>query len=258
VAAGFDASTEALSAFKKLFQRHNWLLGGPALIGQIAGFIFGFIAAVAAMGPAIWQGAARSSSQAPVAGSAQTTTFVIAIALAIVLAMLINALMYGWTLVAADPVWAGGDPAFDRGFSRAISKWLQMAAFQLLLLGMIVVSLITIVGPIVIAVLAIYGPPFILFGGRSATQAIADSFRLASRNIGETLWLVLWLALISIGAFIPLLILGLIPVIGMFTQLAIQGLLNGFIALAVVRFYTLLTITSDVPPSPATPVATTH
>jgi len=256
VAAPFEPVAEATNAFKKLFQKRNWLLGLPVVVGQIVGAMLGAGAFLLVIGPTILPAATSASSKPPDITPTQIATIILVFVLAIVVASIVNAFAYAWTLAAADPVWADGDPAFDRGFNRAVSKLLQLAAFQLLILVMVLISLITIVGPIIIAVLLIYGPAFIVLGNRSATQAIADSFRLVSRNAAETMVLVLAFIVVSIAAFIPQFVLGFIPWVGILVQLAIQGILNGYIALAVVRFYGLLTIASDTPsapvPSPST------
>jgi hypothetical protein len=252
VAAQFDAVTEATAAFSKLFQKRNWLLGAPVLAGQFVGTFLAVIVVFMAMGPTIIK-QITTGSETPDISPFQIGFFIVGFTIAVLFALAINAFVYGWTIAAADPVWTGSDPAFDRGFNRAAATLLQLIAFQLLVFLLVVVSIITIVGPIIIGVLALYGPAYIVLGGRSATQALSDSFKLASENLGETVILVLAFIVVTFCAVIPMLILSFIPVIGLIAQIAIQGLLSGYIALTVVRFYDLLIATAGSPPIPIVP-----
>jgi len=164
------------------------------------------------------------------------------------LAVAVSMFTYAWTLVAAEPCWLGQDPAWDRGFNRAAGKLVTLAAYVILVFLMTIVSIITIVGPIVIAFLTMYGPAYILFGNRSATAAIGDSFRLASENITPTLILVLAFIVVYMMGFIVNLVLGWLPIIGLFVGLAFQWLFSAYIALAIVRFYDILNAASGAPP----------
>ena len=247
MAAQFDAVAEATGAFTKLFQKRNWLVALPVLAGQILAGFLAFMVVFAALGPAIFKQIV-TGSETPEISPWQIGFFAVGITLVVLFALAVNAFVYGWTLVAAEPIWAGGDPAFDRGFNRAAASLLQLIAFQILILLITIASLLIIVGPIIVGVLAIYGPPYIVLGGRSATHAIGDSFRLASENLSETVILVLAFTVVAIGAIVPMLILSFIPIVGLIAQIAIQGVFTGYTALAVVRFYGLLSARAEAPP----------
>ena len=252
MAAQFDAVAEVTGAFTKLFQRRNWLVATPVLAGQILAGFLAVLVVFAAMGPAIIKQIV-SGSEVPEISPLQIGFFAVGMTFAILFGVAINAFVYGWTIVAAEPIWAGGGPAFDRGFNRAAATLLQLIVFQILIFLLTIASLLIIVGPIIVGVLAIYGPPYIVLGGRSATQAIGDSFRLASENLGETIILVLAFIVVAIAAIVPMLILSFIPLVGFVAQIAIQGIISGYIALAVVRFYDLLSPRAGIPPIPIVP-----
>jgi hypothetical protein len=248
----FDAVKEVTDAFTLLFKRRNWLLGGPTVAGTFIITAVLLIAMFIAVGPEILREIA-GGKETPDVSPARIAAFAIAFTVGILLLIAVQMFTYAWTLVAAEPTWLGQDPAWDRGFNRAGTKLLTLFAYIILVALMSVVSLITIVGPIVIGVLQVYGPPFILFGNRSATQAIGDSFRLASENIAPTLIMVLAFIVVYVGSIIPTFILGLIPFFGIIVQLAFQWLLSAYVALTIVRFYDILSASSAAPPFPLVP-----
>jgi len=256
VIAQFDAVNEVSESFKKLFKGYTWLLGGPTTAGAFLMTTVIFVAVGASMIPTFWK-VITSQGQLPELSPTQVAFMAIGVTIAVIFAIVVSAFTYGWTLVAAEPVWLGREPAFDRGFYRAASKLLTLVAFLLLVAFMSVITLITIVGPIVIGVMTIYGPCFILFKDRSAIEAIGDTFRLASENIGPTIILVLAFVAIYIAGFMTIFIVSLVPLMGLIgipLQFAFQWLLSAFVALAVVRFYDLLlTGKGSAPPYPLVP-----
>ena len=246
MAAHFDAVTEATDAFKKFFQKRNWLVATPILAGQLlAGFPV--IILVFAWYFVIFAEAIANPEHPKIIP--YIVTFGIAFALVILFALVVVTFAYAWALAAAEPVWTGGDPALERGFHRAAATFAQLIAFEVLIALLSIASLVIVIGPIIVGVLAIYGPPYIVLGGRSATQAIGDSFRLASENLGETLILVLAFIVIVFLALIALPLVIFVPlgpiVIGLITR--------SYVVLAVVRFYGLLSPRAGAPPIPVVP-----
>src|ERR1700680_1243370 len=183
--ADFDASQELSAAFTKLFQGRNWLLGAPTFAGTILTGVLIMGVAFAFMGPECIRSILGAPAR-PDISPARIAWFAVTFGLAILIAIAVNLFTYSWALVAAEPVWQGNDPAFDRGFNQAAARRRQAAPYGSLVGLWHIVSVITLVGPIVVGFLAIYGIPYILFEKRSATGAIAASFRLASENVGET------------------------------------------------------------------------
>jgi hypothetical protein len=253
MAVQFDAVKEVTDAFTLMFKRRNWLLGAPTVASLF--LIVVVIAAVVllTLGPEFLRELTGSSQQPSI-----STARIIAVAttVGIFLAVAASAFSYAWTLVAADPVWLGQDPAWDRGFNRAAAKLVTLLAYYVLVGLIALVSFITIVGPIIIAFFTMYGPAYILFADKSATEAISASFRLASENIVPTLILVAAFIVVYFMGLIVQLVLGWIPFFGIIVNFGFQWLFSAYIALAVVRFYEILNAASGQPPFPIVPETT--
>ena len=248
MAVQFDAVKEMTDSLTKVFERRNWLLGAPVLAGIFIMYVVIIVVGLIVIGPQWFKIIASGGSQTPDVTPAFAVGFAIGMTVFVLFVLAVNMFTYAWTLGAAVGVWQGHDPAFDRGFNLAAVKLVRLVAYQILVGLLAIVSIITIVGPIIIGVLSIYGPAYIVLGNRSATAAIGDSFRLASENIGPTVVLVLGFVVAVVAAIIPVTILGLIPGVGLVVQLAFQWLFAAWVAVAVVRFYELLTITTGEPP----------
>jgi hypothetical protein len=255
MAVQFDAVKEVTDAFTLLFKRRNWLLGAPTIASVFLIIVVIGAVMLLTLGPEIIR-EMTGSGQQPSIAPARIIAFAIATTVGILLAIAVTAFSYAWTLVAAEPVWLGQDPAWDRGFNQAAAKLVTLLAYAVLVGLMALVSIITLVGPIVIAFLTMYGPAYILFANKSATEAISASFRLASENIAPSLILVLAFIVVYFMGFIVQLVLGWIPFFGLIVTLAFQWLFSAFIALAVVRFYEILNAASGQPPFPIVPETT--
>jgi hypothetical protein len=252
MAAQFDAVKEATDAFTLLFKRRNWLLGAPTVAGLFLIIVVIVAVVFLTLGPEIIR-QITGSGQTPAISSARIVVAAVGLSIGVMLALAVSIFTYAWTLVAAEPVWLGHDPAWDRGFNRAASKLVTLLAYTILVALMAIVSFITIVGPIIIAFFTLYGPAYILFEDKSATAAIGASFRLASENITPTVVLVLAFIVVYVIGFVAQLTLGWIPLFGLLVNLAFQWFFSAFIALAIVRFYEILNATSGEPPFPIVP-----
>ena len=247
MAAQFDAVKEATDAFTLLFKRRNWLLGAPTVAGLFIVLVIVAAVLLLSVGPEFFR-QIIGGSQTPDISPGRIIMFVVSITLGVVLATAVSIFTYAWTLVAAEPVWVGQEPAWDRGFNRAAKKLLSLAVYVILVGLISIVSIITIVGPIVIAFFTMYAPARILFADRSATDAIGDSFKMASENITPTAILVLAFIVVYIIGFVVVMALGWIPLVGIVVQLGFQWLFSAYIALAIVRFYDILNTSSGAPP----------
>lgn len=234
----FEPMAEIQAAFAKVFQRRNWLLGWPTLIG----FAVIISIMVVLVGPDLLR---EMASGNPSAMSNQAYLdvgkLIRAAALFFLVSLIVFPLITGWVLAAAAPVWAGKDPSYGAAFGQVLAKWLPLTVFQLALAALAVVSAITIIGPILVAVLGIYGPAYIIFNDESPFGAIGASFRLAWKNFGATLLLLLAVIVVSIVFAIPAWVLHAIPAIGWVAFIACRAVAqilgSAFVALAVVRFY---------------------
>ncbi|MBV8082782.1 MAG: hypothetical protein JOY86_07400 [Candidatus Eremiobacteraeota bacterium] len=241
--AQFDSTKEATDAFRKIFQGRNWLLGLPNFAGTtvIAAFAFAafvttwfsivanLFAAFAKVGPAA----------VPTISPAQVYFIVFAAIFFVLLTLVVGAYTYGWSLAAAVSTWSGEAPALGPGAKTALLKLWPLIAFTLIVTLLSIISLVTIVGPIVIAVLAMYGPCYIVFKNRSAVEALSDSCRLAAQNLTPTAIVALFLG----GAYIVGLALTMMlgTFLGPLATTAFTWLFGAYSALAIVRFFNLLT-----------------
>ena len=259
MAAQFDAVKEVTDAFTLLFKRRNWLLGAPTTAGIFLMTVVLALAMFITIGPEMIR-EATSSSQQPNISTAQIVAFAVALTVGIILSIAVSVFTQAWTFVAAEPVWLGQDPAWDRGFNRAAAKLVTLLAYTILLALMVFVSIITIVGPFIILFLCMYGVPYILFENKSATAAIGASFRLASENLAPSLILVLAFIVIYIVGLFATFMFGIIgvflPFVGLIANLAFLWLYYAYIAVAVVRFYDILNAGSGQPPFPIVPETT--
>jgi hypothetical protein len=255
MAVQFDAVKEVTDAFTLMFKRRNWLLGAPTVASLFLIVVVIGAVVLLTLGPEFLR-ELTGSTQQPSISTARIIAFAVATTVGIFLAVAVSAFSYAWTLVAADPVWLGQDPAWDRGFNRAAAKLVTLLAYYVLVGLMALVSFITIVGPIIIAFFTMYGPAYILFADKSATQAISASFRLANENIVPTLILVAAFIVVYFMGLIVQLVLGWIPFFGIIVNFGFQWLFSAYIALAVVRFYEILNAASGQPPFPIVPETT--
>lgn len=238
----FEPMSEIQAAFTKVFQKRNWLLGWPMLIAYAVMFPVVFILLGHALGPDFMrQMASGNPAASSNIGNLDIGKVFSAFALICLVGLFVFPLFTGWVLAAAAPVWAEMDPSYGSAFNRAFAKWLPLILFQIVLSVVALVSVITIIGPIIVAVLGSYGPAYIIFGDESPFGGLSASFRLAWRNFGDTLLLILAIVVVSIVFAIPGWILGAIPsigwVIGLAFRIAAQLLGSAFVALAIVRFY---------------------
>jgi hypothetical protein len=257
-AAQFDAVKETTDAFKLLFKGRNWILGAPTVASIFLIVVVLLVVFFLTLGPEFIRQLSNggSGAQEPTPSAGQIIAFAVAATVGVLFAVAVSIFIQAWTLVAAEPVWRGQDPAWDRGFNRAAAKLLTLFAYTILVGLIAVVSLLVIVGPIIVAFFAIYGPAYILFADKSATEAIGASFRLASENIGPTLILVLAFIVVYIMGFVLQLVFGWIPGLGILVTVGFQWLFSAYIAIGTVRFYEILNAASGEPPFPVVPETT--
>ncbi len=256
MAVQIDAVAEIQKTFQLLFQRKNWMLALPILVGlAVAGIIVGICGAIA-FGSLMAGGAAGLASGDNRAGGLFAMLFSglgLLFLVAIVVAVVAGTFGYAWAYAAAEPVWQGGDPDISASFSKAMAK-----LPQLIILGLIfgVVFLFlgwTIIVPILVLLFCMYSLPYIMQGNESATGSISASINLSKANLGTTAMLIVALIIIGFVAGLVSGIFGLIPLLGWIVQIAVGALIGAFNILAIMRWYNLLTGT----PAAAAPPATT-
>jgi hypothetical protein len=266
MAAQIDAVTEFQNTFKLLFQKRNWMVALPVVIGGVIAGIIGGIGFFVAFGSLIGAGGLAGAMSGEGRGGGGLAAMLLSGAGLIFLVVLVIAIIVGafaaiWTYSAAEPVWSGGDPDLGGGFSKATGR--LGAVIVLGLIAAVIVALSwTIIVPLAAAVFflvwGLYIVPIIVKDNQSAFGAISASMKLSRENMNPTLMLLLGLIVIGVATGIVNAILGIIPLIGALVGLAVSALAQGFSSLAVWRFYNILTgaaapAAAAAPPPPTTP-----
>lgn len=263
MAAQIDAVAEFQKTFQLLFQKKNWMVAVPVLISSVvAGIIVGIGVAIA-FGSLFAGGGAASmmgGGEGRGAGGMFAILFTgvgLVFLLALIIAVIVGAFGAVWEYAAAEPIWSGGDPDIGGGFSKAMSR---LAAIVVLgLIAAVIVCLAwTFLVPLAAAVFflgwGLYIVPIILKDNQSAFGAISASMKLSNEQRNPTWMLLLGLLVIGVGTGIVNAILGIIPFLGALVGLCVGALAQGFSALAVWRFYGLVT-GAATPTAPAVAAA---
>jgi hypothetical protein len=262
MAAQIEAVAEFQKTFQLLFQKRNWMLAVPILIGGlVAGLVVGigvFVAFGSLIAGGGLAGAMTGGGEGRGAGgmaallfSGVGLVFIVALAIAVIL----GAFSAVWAYCAGEPVWSGADPDIGGGFSKAMTKLPAIAVLGLIF-ALVILLAWTFIVPLVVglffAIFGLYTVPFIVQGNQSAFGAISASMKLTQANFQTTLMLLLGLIVVGVACGIVNAILGIIPILGALVALAVAALAQGFSILAVWRFYNLLT-GAAAPTAPATP-----
>ena len=262
MAAQFDAVAELTKSFQLLFQKRNWMLAVPILVGSIVaavvvgiGFMVAFGSIIAGGGmAAILAGGGEGRGGAGLLGLLFSGFGILFLVLCIV-AIIVGMLGYAWAYAAAEPVWQGGDPDIGAGFSKALSKLGSLAVLGLIFALVVGLLFWTFIVPILVGLFCVYCIPYIMQGNQSGTGSIGASINLAKNNVGPTGLLFLAFVVVGLAAGIINAILGIIPILGQILALAVGALGGAFGILAIMRFYALLT-GAAAPSAPATTTTT--
>jgi len=257
MAVQIDAVAEIQKTFQLLFQRKNWMLALPILVGAAVALIVVGIVGVLAFGSLMGGGlGAMSTGDNRAAGGLFAMLFSglgLLFLVACVVAVVAGMFGYAWAYAAAEPVWQGSDPDISGGFSKAMGKLPQLIVLGLIF-GVVFLFLgWTVIVPLLVLLFCAYALPYIIQGNQSATGAISASINLAKNNMGPTAMLVLAVIVVSLVVGLVSGIFGLIPLLGWIIQIAASALVGAFNILAIMRWYNLLTGT----PAASAPATTT-
>jgi hypothetical protein len=264
MAVQFDAMAELQKSFQLLFQKKNWMLAVPILVGSLVAGIVVVIGAMVAFGSMIFGGGAAAmlsggGTEGRGAGGLMAALFsgmgILFIVLCLV-AIVVAVLGYAWAYAAAEPLWKGGDPDIGGGFGKALAKLGSLAVLGIIFTVVFLLLGWTIIVPLAAGLFCIYCIPYIMQGNESGTGAIGASINLAKNNLGPTAMLFLAFIVVGIAMGIVNAILGIIPFLGSLVGLAVGALGGAFGILAVMRWYALLT-GAAAPSPPVVPTVPT-
>jgi hypothetical protein len=260
MAAQFEAVAELQKTFQLLFQKKNWMLAVPILIGILVAGIAVAVGAMVAFGSLLAGGGLAGAMSGEGGGRGPMALFALVFSglgflflVAVLAAIVIAIFGYGWAYAAAEPVWQGGDADIGGGFSKAMSKLPQLVVLAIIVGVIEMFFFWTIILPILIGLFCIYCIPYIMQGGQSATGSIGASINLAKNNLGPTAMLFLAFIILGFVAGIINAMLAWIPLLGQLIAIAVGSLVGAYGILAIMRFYNLLTGAA----TPTAPVSTT-
>lgn len=223
----------------------NWIIVVPGVVVGILAAVVLWVLAVFGIGAAAGFGAMGmgvASYGAMMMGAA-------VMAIVLIIATLINV---AYTTGMAGAAWSTGKAALDDGaaaFSGNAGSLLT-AMIVLFLLGLVAggLSIFTFgLAMLAFAIFFLYTFASVIIGRNSGTEALAESCRLAARNFGTTLIIVILLAIAAlVGGFIGRVFHG-IPVLGPAIGYVIMNVVGAYAALVVVGEYNKLR-------TPVTPV----
>ncbi|MGZ3497928.1 MAG: hypothetical protein ACXWNK_14505 [Vulcanimicrobiaceae bacterium] len=202
----------------------NWAIIVPGLVaGLVAGVISGFLTA-----------GALHANQAAAVGFAfvNALTSVIVWVVATVVAI-------SYTTGMAQAAWQTGKATFEDG-RRAFREDAVNVFFAMLFL--IVIGIVAaMLAPLTLGIslladvfFLIYTMPAVIVGRRTATEALAESCRIAVSRFVPTLLITVVIGAIAFAALLPTMVLGMIPFIG--------PIISAAFVQAVVAFFTLLVV----------------
>jgi hypothetical protein len=270
MAAQIDAVAEFQKTFQLLFQKRNWMVAVPPVIGGAIALViigvgfavaFGSLFAGAGLAGAMAGGGeGRGGGIAAMLFSGVGLVFLVAL----VIGVIVGAFALVWTYAAAEPVWSGGDPDIGGGFSKAMARLSAVAVLGLIFAVMACLGW-TIIVPIAAAIFflgwGLYIVPLIVKENQSAIDAIKGSIKLSNEQRNPSWMLLLGLIIIGFASGVVNAILGVIPFLGWIVGLCVSALAQGLSALAVWRFYNLVTgaatptapAVASAPPPPSAP-----
>ena len=263
MAGQFDAVAELTASFKLLFQRNNWMLAIPVLVGSIVGVLvlgvclaIGFGSAIFSLIGAGAMTAGSSSGNIPTGmGALMGAIFGfggLMLIIGVILCAVVITVGYAWTYAAGEPVWKGGAPDIGGGFSKALAKFGPLFVAALIIGLVLSLTFWTFIVPIAIGLFCLFVIPYIMQANESGWGSISASIKLVSSNFGPAGMLFLGLIVVAVASAIINMILGIIPILGHLVALAVNALLAAFTLLAIMRFYALLTGAA----APSAPAAT--
>jgi hypothetical protein len=244
----FKRSWELLSS--------NWILIVPGLvIGMVAAILIGFFVVGGAM-------SAVGFSAIGAGGAGIGAVFLSALIVGVI-GIIAMILTIAYTTGMSAAAWKTGRATLADGAAafRADSAALLVAIVLLFIIGILAAALsIPTLGLALLAfwVFFLYVFPAIVVGGRDGVAALSESARIAARNIGPTLLVVVLLALAFLIGGVIARAFGHIPLIGLIVREAITQIVVAYASLVVVGEYARLRPTLDLvgvgmPPSAGSP-----
>jgi hypothetical protein len=231
----------------------NWIIIVPGLVIGIAAALIVWLLGIFGFATAVGFGTVG------LGGAGVASAFLSIVVIGVVI-MLATILAIAYTTGMAGAAWRTGHTTLDDGAAafRADGTQILVAVVLLFLIGIVAVALaVPTLGLAFLAyyIFFLYVLPAVIVGGRSGSDAIGDSARLAARNFLVTLAVVV---LLCIAFFIATWIahfFGGIPLLGMIVRQLILQAVIVYATLVIVGEYIKLTAPVSTVGSGTTPPA---
>lgn len=213
----------------------NWILIVPGIVIGIVAAVVVWLLTVYGVASAV------GFSAVGMGGVGMMSAFLSTMLVGVVL-MLATILVIAYTTGMAGAAWRTGKATLDDGAAafRADGAQILVAVVLLFLLGIVAVALS--VPTLGLALLAfylffLYALPSVIVGNRSATDALAESARMTTRNFLTTLAIVILLAIAFMVATWLTRFFGGIPLIGLIVRQLIMQAMAAYATLVIVGEY---------------------
>ena len=245
-----QTSTDLESVFSRSWKllTENWIIILPGIILALIGAFVGY-----SVGPTI-----------VTSDSGDVTVYspggIIAKAFSPLVAMVISILAIAFVTGMAGAAWRTGKATLDDGLAAFRRDGLQLLLGIILLFVLGIIAVVLSIPTIGLAMFAymiffLYTFAGIVVGEESATTAIGESFRIATRNFVTTLLVVILIFVIAVcGGFVAG-IISFVPLVGLLVSLVIQQIVVAFATLVIVGEYLKLRASAAEPPAAPPPPA---
>lgn len=202
----------------------NWQIIVPGVvIGLCAGIVIGLLALAGQQ-----RDPSTPNAFAPIAALLSSVVWVLA-----------SILSLAYTTGMAQAAWTTGKASYDDGRRAFRENGVQvfLALIVLTVLGM--VALLLTVPTLGLSLLAfafffLYTITIVVVYDRTAFDAIGESCRFAARNFAATLLIVVVMAALAFAAFMPMVLLAVVPLAGPVLSAALVQAVAAFFALLLV------------------------
>ncbi len=208
-----DILREGFETLKK-----NYVLAIPAVIAALVRVMLGSFVVV--------------STKAEAAAAIFIISFI---------ALIIYCFAHGVTLAMARELLEKGETSLKTGVDVASSFLFHFLVTSILLSVIVGVGLMLVLPGLAAMFVLMFTFPSIIMHGLTPSEAIRNSYNLIRSNFTNSLLLFAVLAAIFIAiSVVSLMFAVVIPVLGQFVAVVLDGAMGGFLALVLLRAYTIL------------------
>ncbi len=236
-----QSSEDLGNTFSRAWQllSDNWIMIVPGIVIGVVAALVVYVLGLFGFATAVGFGAVG------LGGAGVASAFLSVVVIGVIL-LLATILVIAYTTGMAGAAWRTGRATIDDGSAafRTDGTQILVAVVLLFLIGIVAVALaVPTLGLAFLAyyIFFLYVLPAVIVGGRSGSDAIGESARLASKNFLTTLAVVILLAVAFFVATYVAHWFGGIPLLGMIVRQLILQIVTVYATLVIVGEYLKLT-----------------